>query len=215
MTQVPTLHVTQGSGNSFKPMQVVAQLELQCNVNYLNVLAGESRTPEFLSINPLGQLPFMVLEDGTSLGESNAIAWYLAEGSELMPSSALARAQCIRWMNYEQTVLEANISPVRFFTHIVPELQQEHEADIPGWRERGNQGLAILNNHLKHNDFITDHGYCVADIAVFGYTHLANEGGFDLASYKHVSEWIARVEAQPGYVPINQLLTGQNQVLAA
>lgn len=215
MTQIPTLYVTQGSGNSFKPMQVAAQLDLQCNVNYLNVLAGESRTPDFLSINPLGQLPYMVLDGGVGLGESNAIAWYLAEGSDLMPTTSLSRAQCIRWMNYEQTMLEANISPVRFFTFIVPELQKDHEAMIPVWRERGNQGLAVLNNHLEKNDFITDQGYSVADIAVFGYTHLADEGGFELSQFKHISAWIARVEEQPGYMPINELLTGNNLSLAA
>lgn len=215
MTQIPTLYVTQGSGNSFKPMQVAAQLDLPCNVNYLNVLEGESRTPEFLSINPLGQLPYMVLNGGVGLGESNAIAWYLAEGSDLMPSTALSRAQCIRWMNYEQTMLEANISPIRFFTYIVPELKKDHEAMIPVWKERGNQGLAVLNNHLEKNDFITDEGYSVADIAVYGYTHLADEGGFELSQFKHVSAWIARVQEQPGYLPINELLTGQNQSLAA
>lgn len=215
MTQNPTLYVTQGSGNSFKPMQVVAQLGLHCNVNYLNVLAGESRTPEFLSINPLGQLPYMVLDGGVGLGESNAIAWYLAEGSELMPATEFTRAQSIRWMNYEQTMLEANISPVRFFTFIVPELQKDHEAMIPVWRERGNQGLAVLNNYLEKNDFVTDHGYSVADIAVYGYTHLADEGGFELSQFKHVSAWIARVQEQPGYLPIDQLLAGQNQNLAA
>jgi len=215
MSQIPTLYVTQGSGNSFKPMQVAAQLGLQCNVNYLNVLAGESRTPEFLSINPLGQLPYMVLNGGVGLGESNALAWYLAEGSDLMPATALTRAQSIAWMNYEQTMLEANISPVRFFTFIVPDLQKDHEAMIPVWRERGNQGLAVLNNYLEKNDFVTDHGYSVADIAVYGYTHLAEEGGFELSKFKHVSAWIARVQDQPGYLPIQQLLTGQNQSLAA
>ncbi len=215
MAQIPTLYVTQGSGNSFKPMQVAAQLGLQCEVNYLNVLAGESRTPEFLSINPLGQLPYMVLDGGVGVGESNAIAWYLAEGSELMPATPLTRAQSIRWMNYEQTMLEANISPVRFFTYIVPEMQKDHEAMIPVWRERGNQGLAVLDNYLERNDFVTDHGYSVADIAVFGYTHLADEGGFDLSQFKHVSAWIARVQEQPGYLPIDQLLTGQSQSLAA
>ena len=215
MTQIPTLYVTQGSGNSFKPMQVAAQLGLPCNVNYLNVLAGESRTPDFLSINPLGQLPYMVLNGGVGLGESNAIAWYLAEGSDLMPATALSRAQSIRWMNYEQTMLEANISPVRFFTFIVPELQKDHEAMIPVWRERGNQGLAVLNNYLEKNDFVTDHGYSVADIAVYGYTHLADEGGFELSQFKHISAWMARVQEQPGYLPIDQLLTGQNQSLAA
>jgi len=215
MTQIPTLYVTQGSGNSFKPMQVAAQLGLQYNAHYLNVLAGESRTPEFLSINPLGQLPYMVLDGGVGLGESNAIAWYLAEGSDSMPATAFTRAQGIRWMNYEQTMLEANISPVRFFTFIVPELQKDHEAMIPVWRERGNQGLAVLNDYLQKNDFVTDHGYSVADIAVYGYTHLADEGGFELSQFKHVSAWIARIQDQPGYLPIEQLLTGQNRSLAA
>ena len=157
----------------------------------------------------------MVLDGGVGVGESNAIAWYLAEGSDLMPATPLTRAQSIRWMNYEQTMLEANISPVRFFTYIVPEMQKDHEAMIPVWRERGNQGLAVLDNYLEKNDFVTDHGYSVADIAVYGYTHLADEGGFDLSQYKHVSAWIARVQDQPGYMPIDQLLTGQNQSLAA
>ncbi len=215
MNKKSTLYVTQGSGNSFKPMQVAAQLGLQCNVTYLDVLAGESRTAEFLSINPLGQLPYMMVDEGVGLGESNAIAWYLAEGSKLMPDTALTRAQSIRWMNYEQTMLEANISPVRFFTYIVPELEKDHEAMIPVWRERGNQGLAVLNNHLEKNDFVTDYGYSVADIAVYGYTHLADEGGFKLSQYEHVSAWIARIQDQSGYVSIDQLLSGRNQSLAA
>lgn len=209
------LHVTQGSGNSFKPMLVAAQLKLKVHVRYLNVLAGESRTPEFLSINPLGQLPYLVSDKGVGLGESNAIAWYLAEGSNLIPSTAMARAQAIRWMNYEQTMLEANISPVRFFTYIVPEMQDEHKDMIPVWRERGNQGLTVLDNYLEKNDFVTEDGYSVADIAVYGYTHLANEGGFDLNQYKQISAWISRVQDQPGYLAINELLTGQDQSMAA
>lgn len=215
MTSTPTLFVTQGSGNSVKPMMVAAHLGSRCNVKYLNVLNGESRTEEFLSINPLGQLPYMLLDNGVGLGESNAIAWYLAEGSMLIPATSLARAQAIRWMNYEQTMLEANISPVRFFTYILPELEQEHADMIPVWRERGNQGLTVLNNYLENNDFLTEHGYSVADIAVFGYTHLANEGGFELDNYRYIGEWIKRVQDQPGFMSIDQLLDGQTQHLAA
>ena len=94
-------------------------------------------------------------------------------------------------------------------------MEEEHKDMIPLWRERGNQGLAILNNHLAKNDFITDYGYSVADIAVFGYTHLAEEGGFDLRQYPHVAAWISRVSATPGFVPIEQLLTGTNVDKAA
>lgn len=215
MQNTPRLYVTQGSGNSFKPMTVIDQLHRSCKVRYLNVLAGESRTPEFLTINPQGQLPYLVLPDGTGLGESNAIAWYLAEGSHLIPDSALTRAQAIRWMNFEQTKLEANISPVRFFTYICPELLSDNEAMIPTWAEQGNQGLAILNNYLASHDYVTDYGYSIADIAVYGYTHLADEGGFDLLQYKHICAWIERVQNRPGYKSIDQLLTGENLKLAA
>lgn len=211
MGQYPTLYVTQGSGNNIKPMLVASQLGLSCNVKYIDVLAGGTRTPEFLGINPLGVVPFMVLPDGSGLGESNAIAWYLSEGSSLMPSTPWARAQAIRWMNFEQTTLEANISPVRFFIAIVPAMAQEHEDMIPVWREKGNAGLAVLDNYLGDRDFITDDGYSVADIAVFGYTHLADEGGFDLNTFAAVSAWIDRVKQQPGYRPINELLDGVDQ----
>jgi len=210
-----TLYVTQGSGNSFKPMLVAAQLSLSCNVSYIDVIAGESRSPGFLSINSQGQLPYLVLPDGTGLGESNAIAWYLAEGSELIPDSALTRAQAIRWMNFEQTNLEANISPVRFFTSILPELQSEHEEMIPVWRSRGNDGLNVLDSYLKSNDYVTDYGYSVADIAVYGYTHLAQEGGFELSDYEYISAWISRVQNQVGYKPIGELLTGKDLKIAA
>ena len=215
MQDTPTLYVTIGSGNSIKPVLVASQLGLPCHLRYLNVLAGETQTPDFLAINPLGAVPYMTLPDGTGLGESNAIAWYLAEGSTLMPDTPLTRAQAVRWMNFEQTALEANISPARFFSFIAPELGAEHQDMIPVWRERGTAALGVLDAYLQTRDFVTDHGYSVADVAVFGYTHLANEGGFDLADFKAVSAWIARVEAQPGYRPISDLLTGDDLDLAA
>lgn len=215
MIQQSTLFLTIGSGNSFKPKQVIDQLGLTCNVRYINVLAGETRQEPFISINPQGVVPYLQFEDGTGLGESNAIAWLLAEGSRLMPDTALARAQTVRWMNFEQTSLEANISPVRFFTYIVPDMEKDHADMIPVWREKGHAGLAVLDAHLEKNTFITDYGFSVADIAVFGYTHLGDEGGFDLSQYKNVSAWIDRVKNIPEYVPIESLLTGENQELAA
>jgi len=203
-----TLYLTQGSGNSFKPALVAHCLQIACEKKYIDVLSGDTRKPEFLSINPLGVVPYLKLNDDIGIGESNAIAWYMAEGSSLMPDTALERAQTIRWMNYEQTALECNISPIRFFTAIAPNLKEEHEDMFPQWRDGGNAGLHVLDKHLEKNDFITDYGYSVADIAVFGYTHLANEGGFDLGGYKAVSKWIERVENQNGYLPINELLDG-------
>ncbi|MEM6985776.1 MAG: glutathione S-transferase family protein [Pseudomonadota bacterium] len=210
MRHIPTLYLTQGSGNSIKPMLVVNQLDITCNLRYLDVLAGETQQPAFLAINPQGAVPYMTLPDGIGLAESNAIAWYLAEGSELMPANALTRAQAVRWMNFEQTALEANISPARFFGFIAPELGADQQHMIPVWQERGNAALGFLDTYLQSHDFVTDHGYSVADIAVFGYTHLADEGGFRLADYTAVSAWIERVKAQPGYRDISELLTGEN-----
>jgi len=204
------LYLTQGSGNSFKPALVARQVGLNCDYQYINVLAGETRQPGFLEINPQGVVPYLTHPDGTNIGESNAIAWYLSEATALMPDTALSRAQTVRWMNFEQTALEANISPVRFFTAIAPDLGEDHKEMFPVWRERGNNGLTLLDNYLQKREFITDYGYCVADIAVFGYTHLAEEGGFDLSLYPSVTRWIERVQNQKDFLPISELLDGEN-----
>jgi glutathione S-transferase len=201
-----TLYFTLGSGNSFKPALVLRQTERRCRLQCLDVLAGETRRPAFLAINPRGQVPYLVTAQGAGLGESNAIAWYLAEGTPLMPSSPLARAQAVQWMIYEQTALEPNISPARFFTHILPGERERRAADIARWQEAAQSGLAGLDRHLQGREFITDHGYSVADIAVYGYTHLAEEGGVSLARHDAVQAWMGRVRTTPGYAGIADLL---------
>ncbi len=203
-----TLYVTYGSGNSFKPALLLRQTERRCAMKYIDVLAGDSRKPAFLAINPRGQLPYLVLEDGRGIGESNAIAWWVAEGTPLMPADAASRAQAVQWMIFEQTSLEPNISPARFFTHIVPHLKEAHAADIPRWLDNGHRGLGVLDAHLATRDFITDHGYSVADVAVYGYTHLAGEGGFELSRFPAVGRWMQRVRGTPGYADIGTVLAG-------
>lgn len=203
-----TLYLTRGSGNSFKPALVLRQTGRSATLKFLDVLAGESRRPEFLAINPLGQVPYLVLEDGRGIGQSNAIAWWAAEGTPLMPGDAASRAQALQWMIFEQTALEPNISPARFFTHILPAQREAHAADIPRWLQAGHRGLGLLEQHLTGRDFITDHGYSVADVAVYGYTHLAGEGGFELARYPAVQAWMQRVRGTPGYAEVGELLAG-------
>ena len=203
-----TLYLTLASGNSFKPALLLKQTGKTCATRYINVLVGDSRKPEFLAINPRGKLAYLVLADGRGIGESNAIAWWVAEGTPLMPADAASRAQALQWMIFEQTALEPNISPARFYTHILPDQREAHAADIPRWLDAGHQGLAVLDAHLARRDFITDHGYSVADVAVYGYTHLAGEGGFDLARHPAVLRWMERVRATPGYAEISQLLVG-------
>lgn len=204
-----TLYITPGSGNSFKPALVLRQTGRACTFIALDVLAGQTRQADFLGINPRGQVPYLVCDDGRSVGESNAIAWLLAEGSSLMPSDPVARAQAVQWMIFEQTALEPFISPARFYTFVMPALRAAHEADLPRWLEAGERGLALLDRHLAGRAFITDHGYSVADIAVYGYTHLAGEGGFNLAAYPAVQAWLQRVAAAPGYADIHTLLAGR------
>lgn len=206
MPQAPVLFVTQGSGNSFKPALVAHQLKRECEWRYMDVLGGATRSEAFLRINPRGQVPYMLLPDGRTMGESNALAWYLAEGSSLMPGDAVSRAQAVQWMIFEQTALEPNISPARFFNAIVPEQKAAHAHEFPGWLERGHQALAHLNAHLSGRAFITDHGYSVADIAVYGYTHLAAEGGFELGRYPAIAAWMHRVRATPRYASVGELL---------
>lgn len=204
-----TLYVTAASGNSFKPMLVLRQLGADapaCDIRPVDVVGGETRRPDFLALNPRGQVPYLITADGRGLAESNAIAWYLAERSPLMPADPYSRAQALQWMIFEQTALEPNISPARFYTHIVPNRRAQAEADLPGWLAQGHHGLGLLDGHLTRRDFITDHGYSVADVAVYGYTHLAPEGGFDLAPYPHVRRWIDRVQSSPRYADVGALL---------
>jgi glutathione S-transferase len=125
-----TLHFTADSGNSFKPALVLRQTGRFCTMKPINMLAGVSRQPAFLAINPLGQVPYLVTHDGRGLGESNAIAWLLAEHTPLMPSEPMTRAQAVQWMIFEQTALEPNISPARFIGHIVPALAREGGFDL-------------------------------------------------------------------------------------
>ena len=201
-----TLFYTRGSGNSFKPALVLRQTGRSLAMRHVDVLSGESRRPDFLAINRRGQVPYLITDGGCGIGESNAIAWFLAEQSDLIPGDALSRAQALQWMIFEQTSLEPNISPARFFTTILPSGRDAHAADFPRWLEAGTAALQVLDEHLLARDFITDHGYSVADIAVFGYTHLAREGGFDLDRWRGVARWMERVQNTPDYAAINELL---------
>ena len=205
--QMPhTLYFTAGSGNSFKPALVLRQTGQTCNMQAIDVLKGESRRAEYMQINFKGQVPYLMTEDGRGIGESNAIAWFLAHGTPLMPDDPVICAQALQWMIFEQTSLEPNISPARFFTYVVPELREQHEEDIPRWIEAGQRALQQLDDHLCSRKFMTDFGYCVADIAVYGYTHLAGQGGFDLNRYKGVTRWMQRVQETHAYANIESLL---------
>ncbi len=203
MKSNPTLYVTRGSGNNIKPVLVANQLDLPCSIKFIDVLEEETRTPELVSIHP-----FMMLPNGSNLRDANAISWYLSDGSSLMPKNALSSAQAIRWINFEQSTLEANLSPLLFFSCICPDEKPVSADMLEVWRANANAGLVVLNDYLTNRLYITDCGFSVADIILFGYTHLASEWGLDFPQYKGIGNWMDRIMEQPCYRPVDELLNG-------
>lgn len=201
-----TLYATIGSGNCYKAHLVMGQLGIAYNCEWVDVLKGETRSPDYLKINPAGTVPFLKLEDGRSIGESNAMLWYLAAGTHLFPQTLYDEAQALEWMIIEQTRLEPKISPARFFTTIVPEKRAVMAESIAKWQEEGHAGLARLDAHLANRDFVVGEVYSIADIALYGYVHVADEGGFDMDRYGHVQAWLRRVASTPGYRPMTEFL---------
>ena len=165
-------------------------------------MKGETRTPEFLRRNPNGRIPCLELEDGTHLWESNAIQFYLAEGTPFLPSDRLARAQVLQWMFFEQYSHEPYIAVVRLWHHAgtVEANRDQLEAKVA----RGYAALDVMETHLRGRDFFVAERYTIADIALYAYTHVAHEGGFELARYPALNAWLARVRAQPRHVPITK-----------
>lgn len=201
-----TLYATIGSGNCFKPFLVMNQLDIPFQVTLVDVLKGETREPAYLAINPNGTVPYLTLADGRGIGESNAMLWHLAEGSDLIPADSYARAKVLQWMFFEQSAIEPFVSPARFFISIVPSQRAEREKDIAVWQERGRKGLALLDDHLKCRQFLVDERYTIADVSLFGYTHLAEEADFDFSKYPGIAAWISRVQDTNGYVPLSHLI---------
>src|SRR5262245_38373523 len=188
------------SGNGYKVRLLLHQLGIPFERVELDIVRGETRTPAFLAKNPNGRIPTLELEDGTYLAESNAILFYLADGTRLMPTDRLGRARVLQWMCFEQYSHEPNIATVRFWLHT--ELNDERRAALPAKRALGHAALAVMEGHLREREFFVGTGYTIADVALYAYTHVAHEGGFDLAAYPAVCGWLERVRVQPGHVPI-------------
>ena len=195
-----TVYGMKTSGNCYKVQLLLEQLGRSYRWIEIDSVTGETRTPEYLAKNPNGKVPLLELDDGRLLAESNAILCYLAEGSPLLPADPWQRALCLQWLFFEQYSHEPYIAVARF---ICLWLAEDHprRAELPRLRERGYQTLAVMEKHLGANTWFSSTSYGIADIALFGYTHCADEGGFDLGTYPAVRAWLDRVRAQPGFVP--------------
>ena len=203
---MPTLYQDPRSGNCYKAVLTAAHLGIPLKTVDFDVVTGLTRKPEFLAKNPNGRIPLLELDDGRFLPESNAIIWYLAEGSPLIPTDKFQRAQMLQWMFFEQYSHEPYIAVARYWMVFVTKEQlRQKEHLIPEWHAKGNAALAVMEGELKQRDWFVGNAYSLADIALYAYTHCAEEGGFDLKKYPAVTGWLSRVAATKGFVKMGTL----------
>ena len=199
-----TLYEMPDSGNCYKVRLTLNQLEIPFQRKLVDISQGESRKQDYLALNPNGRVPLIVLDDATAIPESNAIICYLARGTPLRPTDPVAEAQMLSWMFFEQYSHEPYIATTRYWLHMLD--------DREGYAERiahntplGYAALGVMEKRLSEADFLVGDQYSLADIALYAYTHVAGEGGFDLAPYPGIRSWLDRVSAQPRHVPMERL----------
>jgi glutathione S-transferase len=198
---MPRLYDYLDSGNGYKIRLILAQTGQPYHWSELDIDKGETRTPQFLAKNPNGRIPTLQLDDGTFLAESDAILWYLAEGTPYVPADRLGRAQVLQWMFFEQYSHEPYVATPRYIVRHLPE-SSPRRAELPDRLRRGGEALGVMETHLKSRTFFVGERYSIADIALYAYTHVAPQAGLDLTPYPSVLAWIGRVAAQPKHVPI-------------
>ena len=199
---MPTLYGDLDSGNVYKVRLLLAQLGIPYRRVDTTQNRGETQTVEFRVINPIGKIPTLVFEDGRMLSESGAILFYFAQGSPLWPRNDWDQAQVMRWMFFEQYSHEPYVAVNRHWKLHLPQAEQDRLAErIAGNHTRGEQALAVMEERLGGADWLVGQGYTIADIALFAYTHTAEEGGFDLSAYRGILRWLERVRAQRDHIP--------------
>lgn len=197
------LYAMQSSGNCYKVRLLLARLSLPFELVDVDLLRGENRTPEFLMKNPEGRVPLLEMPGGRFLPESNAILFYLAEGTPLLPDDRLARAQVLRWMFFEQHSHEPAIAAARFWLKLVRGGRELRTHDVDRWAEEGYAALKVMERHLQRRQFFVDATFSIADIALYAHTHVAEEGEFDLTPFPAVRRWLERVASEPGHIAMD------------
>ncbi|AWV07421.1 glutathione S-transferase [Lysobacter maris] len=193
------------SGNCHKVRLLLEQLGKREDRDYrwveINSAIGETRSADYLALNPAGKVPMLALDDGRVLVESNAILHWLAEGSAYLPEDPWQRAQALSWMFFEQYSHEPCIAVARFICGWTP-LDSPRRAELPALREKGRAALAVMERHLQSHEWFSGPAYGIADIALFAYTDVAGHGGIELTPFPAVLDWLRRVRATPGFVPM-------------
>ena len=196
-----TLYDSRFSGNGWKVRLLLSHLGIPFTRQVLNLADGEARTPEFLRLNPLARVPVLVLEDGTALRESNAILFYLAQGTPCLPGGAVESARVMQWLFFEQFDHARFFARPRYLVSIAKS-QGQFAGEVDYLRQIGQKALLALESQLWRTPFLAGSEYTIADIALFPYTSMAEMGGYKLEAFPAVREWLERVRAQPGFIPL-------------
>lgn len=200
------LHQDPRSGNCYKIVLTAALLGISLAIRNYDIMKGETRTPGFLAgVNANGRIPVLQIGD-RFLPESNAACWYLGQGSALVPDDRFAQADVLRWMFFEQYNHEPNVATLRFWLRFVGQdkLSEAQKAQIPAKRAVGDAALRLMDDHLARHDWFVGNGVTLADIALFAYTHVCEQGAFALDDYPAVGGWLARMAALPGFVAMEE-----------
>ena len=209
MSETYTLHEDPRSGNCYKIKLTAALLGIPLETRQYDILKGETRDPDFLAnVNANGRIPVLEITRAghtRMLPESNAACWYLASGSHLIPEGRFEQADMLRWMFFEQYNHEPNVATLRFWLHFVGEanLSEQQRGQILAKRAAGCEALRLMNEHLARSDWMAGSAATLADIALFPYTHVAEQGGFGLEDYPHICSWIDRVRGLPDFIAMD------------
>lgn len=197
-----TLFGDSQSGNCYKIQLLMNHLDIEFEWHHINILGGGTHTDEFLAMNPNGKIPVLELPDGVFLAESNAILNYLADGSTYLPEDRLQRARALQWQFFEQYNLEPPLSTCRF---IVKDLgrPKKHEQILQAKKASGYKALQVMETHLENHDWMVGDSITIADISLFGYTHVAHEGGFGLSDFPFIMDWLKRIKDHPKHVKMS------------
>jgi glutathione S-transferase len=187
------------SGNCYKVKLLCSLLGIEHEWIHVDILAGETGSIDYLSRNPNGKIPLLELNDGRCLSESNAILNYLASGSELLPSDTFEFAKVQQWQFFEQYSHEPFIAVARFIAKYLG-LPEDRRADYESKQEGGVKALSVMEAQLQETSYLVGEQLTTADVALYGYTHVANEGGFALSNYPAIQAWIDRVASHPRYI---------------
>jgi len=190
------------SGNCYKIKLLMSLLDITHEWIHVDILAGETRTAAYLAKNPNGKIPLMQLDDGRYLSESNAILNYLAEGTGFLPQDAFGRAQVLQWQFFEQYSHEPYIAVARYIAKYLG-LPEERKAEYEGKQAGGHKALAVMEQQLEKTPYLVGDQYTIADISLYGYTRVADEGGFDLSGYAAINRWMKRLESEPKHISMD------------